>query len=59
MKLVRFKLDTAFRSLPEGFEVHFLREQEWGRCFDFAPFCLAGRNGSGKSNILEALAAIF
>jgi restriction system-associated AAA family ATPase len=36
-------------------------EQPWdrGRIFDFHPYCFAGRNGSGKSNVLEALAAIF
>jgi restriction system-associated AAA family ATPase len=59
MKLLRLKLDAPFRSLAAGFEVHFLREWDYGRCFEFHPYCLAGRNGSGKSNVLEALAAIF
>lgn len=59
MKLLRLKLNSEFRSLAAGFEVHFLREWNHERCFDFHPYCLAGRNGSGKSNILEALAAIF
>jgi restriction system-associated AAA family ATPase len=59
MKLLRLKLNVPFRSLPVGFEVHFLREWDYGRCFEFHPYCLAGRNGSGKSNVLEALAAIF
>lgn len=27
--------------------------------WEFNPYCLAGRNGSGKSNVMEALAAIF
>ncbi|MBS1561147.1 MAG: restriction system-associated AAA family ATPase [Bacteroidetes bacterium] len=59
MKLLRLKLGTPFRSLAAGFEVHFLHEWEHECCFEFHPFCLAGRNGSGKSNVLEALAAIF
>lgn len=59
MKLLRLKLNSDFRSLAEGFEVHFLREWDHDRCYEFHPYCLAGRNGSGKSNILEALAAIF
>lgn len=59
MKLLRLKLNSDFRSLAAGFEVHFLREWDHERCFAFNPYCLAGRNGSGKSNVLEALAAIF
>ena len=59
MKLLRLKLDVAFRSLPKGLEIDFLREWENKRSFEFHPYCLAGRNGSGKSNVLEALAAIF
>lgn len=58
MKLIRLKLNEKFRSLQAGFEVHFLRE--WDDEADaFNPYCLVGRNGSGKSNILEALASIF
>jgi restriction system-associated AAA family ATPase len=59
MKLLRLKLDVPFRSLAAGFEVHFLREWDRDRFDEFHPYCLAGRNGSGKSNVLEALAAIF
>jgi len=59
MKLLRLKLDTDFRSLQAGFEVPFLRDFDKSKMWDFMPYCLAGRNGSGKSNILEALAAIF
>lgn len=59
MKLLRLKLNSQFRSLNTGFEVHFLRDFELDKVWDFAPYCLVGRNGSGKSNILEALAAIF
>ncbi|MBK1883790.1 restriction system-associated AAA family ATPase [Luteolibacter pohnpeiensis] len=59
MKLLRLKLDSDFRSLRAGFEVDFLREWDRDRFDEFHPYCLVGRNGSGKSNVLEALAAIF
>ena len=59
MKLLRLKLNSDFRSLTAGFEVDFLREWDRDRFDEFHPYCLAGRNGSGKSNVLEALAAIF
>lgn len=61
MKLIRFKVNTpeGFRSLQEGFEIYFLRDFDYQLAQDFNPNILAGRNGSGKSNILEALANIF
>jgi restriction system-associated AAA family ATPase len=59
MKLLRLKLNEPFRSLATGFEIYFLREWDYDRHSEFHPYCLAGRNGSGKSNVLEALAAIF
>jgi restriction system-associated AAA family ATPase len=59
MKLLRLQVNVPFRSLAAGFELHFLREWDRERCFEFHPYCLVGRNGSGKSNVLEALAAIF
>jgi restriction system-associated AAA family ATPase len=59
MKLLRLKLNVPFRSLAAGFEITFLREWDYQRSFEFHPYCLAGRNGSGKSNVLEAIAAIF
>src|SRR5262245_13350951 len=59
MKLLRLKLNDTFRSLQAGFEIYFLREWDYERTFMFNPYALVGRNGSGKSNILEALAAIF
>lgn len=59
MKLLRLRLNTDFRSLQAGFEVHFLRDFDKSKMWDFMPYCMVGRNGSGKSNILEALAAIF
>ncbi len=59
MKLLHLKLNDRFRSLQPGFEVHFLQEWDYDKASEFNPYCLVGRNGSGKSNILEALAAIF
>ncbi len=59
MKLLRLKLHTEFRSLPKGFELYFLRDFDYGEATDFNPYILAGMNGSGKSNVLEALAEIF
>jgi hypothetical protein len=62
MKLLRLKITDpdGFRSLPAGFEHHFRTERILDEEGDgFAPFVCAGRNGSGKSNLLEALASIF
>lgn len=59
MKLLRLKINGGFRSLPKGFELYFLRDFDYAEATDFNPYILAGRNGSGKSNVLEALAEIF
>jgi len=59
MKLLRLKISSGFRSLPKGFELYFLRDFDYKEANDFNPYILAGRNGSGKSNVLEALAEIF
>lgn len=65
MKLLRLKITdpVGFRSLPCGFEHHFRTEwslqDELAQRDGFAPFVCAGPNSSGKSNLLEALAAIF
>ncbi len=65
MKLIRVKLtDTKpFRSLQPGFEYRFRTQREITNELDhprgLAPFVCAGKNGSGKSNLLELLAAIF
>jgi len=72
MKLQRLKISSPFRSLvkekegdekTEPFEIQFrppfehgVSEEDWQQ---FHPFCFAGLNGSGKSNVLEALANIF
>ncbi len=64
MKLLRLKLNTDFGSLKENFQIDFrppfiekdAKSNDWD---EFSPFCFAGLNGSGKSNVLEALANIF
>lgn len=64
MKLIRLKITdpNGFRSLASGFEHRF--RDDWNQheileTGDFEPFVCAGRNGSGKSNLLEVLASIF
>jgi AAA15 family ATPase/GTPase len=57
MRLKRIKLNSDFRSLKSGFELHFL--EEYPNFQELNPYCIVGRNGSGKSNILELLASIF
>lgn len=59
MKLLRLKLNSQYRSLQSGFEINFLNDNNSDKLWDFMPYCLVGRNGSGKSNILEVLAEIF
>lgn len=53
--------DKTFRSLHSGFKVNFHRLIDKGvdAMMEFQPFCFAGLNGSGKSNVLEAIASIF
>ncbi len=62
MKLLRFKIGEIpenFRSLHAGFEIDFHSLNDTISMEEFRPFCFAGLNGSGKSNVLEALSAIF
>lgn len=66
MKLLKFEIgdlqeEKTFRSLNAGFTVDFHSIDPKGikAMESFNPFCFAGLNGSGKSNVLEALAAIF
>lgn len=61
MKLLSLEIGEQFRSLHPGFQVHFHKLTGKGveSMLEFQPFCFAGLNGSGKSNVLEALAAIF
>ena len=57
MKLKSIKLKDDFRSLKKGFELHFLQDDSL--VGDYEPYAIVGRNGSGKSNILELLGAVF
>lgn len=61
MKLLSLEIGEQFRSLHPGFQVNFHKLTEKGveSMLEFQPFCFAGLNGSGKSNVLEALTAIF
>ena len=61
MKLLRLKIENneGFRSLQQGFEIMFHTLSDTEAMEKFRPFCFAGLNGSGKSNVLEALANIF
>jgi restriction system-associated AAA family ATPase len=61
MKLLRLKInqENGFRSLQKDFELFFLKDNNWDEATTFNPYVFAGKNGSGKSNVLEALAEIF
>lgn len=61
MKLLKLKIENenGFRSLQNGFEINFHTLADTEAMGLFRPFCFAGLNGSGKSNVLEALANIF
>lgn len=61
MKLIRLKINDkkGFRSLNKDFEIKFQNGFNDSEANDFYPYVLAGQNGSGKSNLLEALAEIF
>lgn len=61
MKLLRLKINDpkGFRSLQAGFEHRFRSEWDLQEEQGFAPSVCTGSNGSDKSNLLEALAAIF
>jgi restriction system-associated AAA family ATPase len=64
MKLSRLHINSDYGSIKKGFKLQFRApyEDQLSKQFDwseFNPFCLAGINGSGKSNVLEVLANIF
>lgn len=67
MKLVRLTILEKFRSLDEiktdqgkeNFIVIFRDDEPNEEWVNFHPYCFAGLNGSGKSNVLEALSNIF
>lgn len=64
MKLLRLHIDSKYGSLNKGFKLEFIPDYanqinsnlDWN---EFHPYCFAGLNGSGKSNVLEVLANIF
>lgn len=61
MKLLKLKIESpeGFRSLLKDFEITFHTLDNYEAMEQFRPFCFAGLNGSGKSNVLEALSSIF
>lgn len=67
MKLLKLEIgelpkEKQFRSLHSGFkvELHNYNTKKGLKAMEsFSPFCFAGLNGSGKSNVLEALSSIF
>ncbi len=59
MKLLRLQINNSFRSLPAGFNIVFRNDADDSESNLNEPICLVGVNGSGKSNVLEALAEIF
>lgn len=58
MRLKSIELHDDFRSLKSGFRLDFIKELP-SNDSAIEPYCIVGRNGSGKSNILELLSAIF
>jgi restriction system-associated AAA family ATPase len=64
MKLLSIEIDSKYGSIEKGFKLEFRKlfdqnssvDLDWNQ---FHPFCFAGLNGSGKSNVLEAIANIF
>ncbi len=64
MKLLRLEINSEFGSIKQGFNLKFRdpfdKKNSGNLDWEFFnPFCFAGLNGSGKSNVLEALANIF
>jgi type I restriction enzyme S subunit len=56
MKLISLKIDGDYKSL-HNFEQTFRDERD--EDIALSPICLVGLNGSGKSNLIEALCEIF
>ncbi|GAA3522252.1 restriction system-associated AAA family ATPase [Aquimarina addita] len=58
MKINRIVINNTkgFRGLPNGFEIIFKNAFHRN---EIDPICLAGLNGSGKSNVLELISEIF
>lgn len=57
MKINRVKILSPFRGLTKGYEVAFNPSMYNEGMLE--PVCFVGLNGSGKSNVLEAIAEIF
>ena len=57
MRLIKLKLLSEFRGLNKGFEILFDDNETQEQKLE--PICFVGLNGSGKSNILEAISEIF
>lgn len=56
MKINHFKILSPFRGLKENYSIEFKNHSNGER---IEPICFVGLNGSGKSNILEALSEAF
>jgi restriction system-associated AAA family ATPase len=56
MKLNYFKILSTFRGLRAGYKIEFTNHSNNDR---IEPICFVGLNGSGKSNVLEALSEAF
>ncbi len=61
MKLLSLHITDpeGFRSLRNNFKIEFYNKDSKDSPYGFDPYCFVGRNGSGKSNVLEALGNIF
>lgn len=64
MKLLKLHINSQYGSIKKGFRLEFRNVDEntiteRTDLNEFHPFCFAGLNGSGKSNVLEALGNIF
>ncbi|KAB7886400.1 restriction system-associated AAA family ATPase [Poseidonibacter ostreae] len=56
MKLLSLKINQQYKSLNDFDYTFRVPNSEYN---EFEPICLVGLNGSGKSNIIEALSEIF
>ncbi len=56
MKINYFKILSPFRGLKSDYKIEFKHHSNGER---IEPICFVGLNGSGKSNVLEALSEAF
>lgn len=59
MKLVKIKLLSEFRSLPKNFEMKFSQQPLPDSDQLVSPICFVGKNGTGKSNLMELICEVF